>query len=67
MVNLFLLQVKKIGFKSSIFRVGSENSDPFYHVSLYVEESKRKGKKEDEEEVNKWIGKKRKKKRKRKK
>ena len=31
-VNLFLLWVKKIGFRSGIFRVGSENSDPFCHV-----------------------------------
>ena len=31
-VNLFLLWVKKIEFRSGIFRVGSENSDPFYHV-----------------------------------
>ena len=31
-VNLFLLWVKKIEFRSGIFRVGSENSDPFCHV-----------------------------------
>ena len=31
-VNLYLLRVKKIGFGSDIFWVGSENSDPFYHV-----------------------------------
>ena len=31
-VNPFLLRVKKMGFRSGIFRVGSENSDPFCHV-----------------------------------
>ena len=31
-VNLFLLRVKKIGFGSVIFRVGSKNSYPFCHV-----------------------------------
>ena len=31
-VNPFLLQVKKMGFGSGIFRVGSKNSDPFCHV-----------------------------------
>ena len=33
-VNPFLLWVKKTGFGLSIFRVGSENSDPFCHVYL---------------------------------
>ena len=28
-----LLRVKKIGFRSGIFQVGSENPDPFCHVS----------------------------------
>ena len=35
-VNLFLLQVKKIGFRSSIFQVESENSDPFCHVYSFA-------------------------------
>ena len=49
-VNPFLLRVKKVGFGSYIFRVGSKNSDPFCHVYLlyrtadihFIHEQKRK-------------------------
>ena len=34
-VNPFLLRVKKVGFGSYIFRVGSKNSDLFCHVYLF--------------------------------